>query len=268
MSDFKYVAINEAIALSQSKECGDMADVWNVWEECLTGVAPVVDATAAYAFSMGNIDRFKTVVSDFSKALQDNAVEWPVSRFVMFVDTTKVGVERGFIPSGVRTGSVLAVKGSSGGNIDAFHIQVVQSGSFVKAAILDKGDNAIDKFNSFMLLTAVCMSSWMVSRNAEYVDGPAPRANRRRLSALASVRFRKVFIRPLRKREERYEITGDNCPLHHVRGHLRYVSKERPLFGNFNSEKCWGPFWISEHWRGDEDNGRIVQEYVVNQPDA
>lgn len=87
---------------------------------------------------------------------------------------------------------------------------------------------------------------------------------------MACVRFRRVFIRPLRKSAlgERYEITGDNCPHHHVRGHFRYVTKERPLFGNFNSPKCWGEFWVPEHWKGDEKNGRVVQDYVVNQPDA
>jgi hypothetical protein len=50
-----------------------------------------------------------------------------------------------------------------------------------------------------------------------------------------------------------------------VRGHIRHVSEDKPLFGRNGNH---GTFWISEHWRGDEDNGRIVQEYVVNQPDA
>lgn len=45
---------------------------------------------------------------------------------------------------------------------------------------------------------------------------------------------------------------------HIVRGHFRYYSPERPLFGRWT-----GMIWIPAHERGDSDIGRIKKDYKV-----
>ena len=48
---------------------------------------------------------------------------------------------------------------------------------------------------------------------------------------------------------------------HVVRGHFRYYSEEKPLFGHYS-----GNVWIPEHTRGDEEKGRVEKSYRVDEP--
>ena len=45
---------------------------------------------------------------------------------------------------------------------------------------------------------------------------------------------------------------------HQVRGHFRYYTDERPLFGRYS-----GMIWVPDHERGNDDVGHIRKDYEV-----
>lgn len=45
---------------------------------------------------------------------------------------------------------------------------------------------------------------------------------------------------------------------HTVRGHFRYYSPDKPLFGRYS-----GMYWVPEHRRGSDDYGEIIKDYKV-----
>jgi len=47
---------------------------------------------------------------------------------------------------------------------------------------------------------------------------------------------------------------------HQVRGHFRYYSPDKPLFGRYS-----GSFWIPDHRRGDDSYGAIKKDYDVEE---
>lgn len=49
-------------------------------------------------------------------------------------------------------------------------------------------------------------------------------------------------------------------PLHFCRGHFRYVSENRPLFGR---PGCHGLFWIPAHVKGRAENGIVSKDYKI-----
>jgi hypothetical protein len=259
VSDFKYAAINAVLEVAFSLQYTHEMAV--PIQGVMNGSVPVVDATAAQKLWEQDTSRFTRIADDYGRAVADGIMGYPVETFCMYCE------------SGLLSGaSEHVAKAAYVVFADLKH------GFTVFVCALDKRDGAVlaehiapekdedEKSWSITLMSFVrCFSSWMSTKNAENEDTPAPRASRRRYKYLPSVRFRRVFIAPTTKMTgaQRYEITGDHCPLHHVRGHLRIVSEDRPLFGRKGAH---GAFWISEHWRGDDENGRIVQEYVPEAP--
>lgn len=64
-------------------------------------------------------------------------------------------------------------------------------------------------------------------------------------------------------RSKRYDTTGSQDTgikkrVHLCRGHFRYYSKEKPLFGKYS-----GMVWVQPHVRGSKDQGMVVKDYVV-----
>lgn len=260
MSDFKYAAINAVIGLAM--DSADRDETEGLLLDCMKGEVPVVDGTAAWRLRQQSPEQWAKHANTFAEALAQGVMKWPLERFVLFVD---LGSDD--MPEGVsRCASVLSVQCRDKFATYAEFVcaRVVSTGAVMALAVTDEEISAQNK--NEMSGIVKCLSMWMASRNAEVVDGGAERSARRRYSSLASVRFRRVFIRTVGafNRMQRYEITGHTCPLHHVRGHIRHVSEDRPLFGRKGAH---GAFWVSEHWRGDEENGRIIQEYVPQPPE-
>lgn len=255
MSDFKYEAINAALEFCLKSDDDVLRDIAQ-W--CVSGAVPVVDMTSVEKHARDNFDSYLKTSRAFVELAKDGKWIVPIETFVgfSFVDEWSDREIKGARVSLCSLGNLL--NKSPMGYESPFLSQSLM-------VLIRPGFAPVVKETVSFCTDVMCMWIWMGSKNSESEDSTAPRHFRRRREVLASVRFRKVFIRPLRKGSPRYEITGEACPLHHVRGHIRHVSEDKPLFGRKGNH---GTFWISEHWRGDEDNGRIVQEYVVNQPDA
>jgi hypothetical protein len=56
---------------------------------------------------------------------------------------------------------------------------------------------------------------------------------------------------------------GKPIPRHLVRGHFARYSEEKPLFG-----KYVGTFWVTPHWRGDEEFGEVRKGYTMAAPEV
>jgi hypothetical protein len=263
VSDFKYAAINAALLSKIQDRKPD--EFTQLAKDCVSGVVPVVDGASAWRLRLEASDKWEKASNAFAEALEARVMKWPLERMVLFLDIGTGGLEADQRNRISHCAYVILVKSKDSNCTYQSEFCAMMSASG-KVSVMPVSDPEIAQKSSAEMGGLIrCLSLWMATKNSETEDALAPRASRRRHEAIQSVRFRRVFIRPLKKTAQRYEVTGENCPLHHVRGHLRHVSEVRPLFGRKGNH---GTFWISEHWRGDEDNGRIVQEYVVNQPDA
>lgn len=72
-----------------------------------------------------------------------------------------------------------------------------------------------------------------------------------------------LTVKPSQQLESMADVAQPVAPVsrreHIVRGHFRYYTPERPLFGRFS-----GMVWIAEHHRGDPDAGSIRKDYLVD----
>jgi len=57
---------------------------------------------------------------------------------------------------------------------------------------------------------------------------------------------------------EGWDSPGNTMRLHFCRGHFRYYTKEKPLFG-----RLVGRFWIQPHLRGSKNKGMVAKDYNV-----
>jgi hypothetical protein len=72
-----------------------------------------------------------------------------------------------------------------------------------------------------------------------------------------------LTVKPTQQVESMADVAQPVAPAsrreHIVRGHFRYYTEERPLFGRYS-----GMVWIAEHQRGDPDAGSIRKDYLVD----
>ncbi len=78
------------------------------------------------------------------------------------------------------------------------------------------------------------------------------------------VTYKTIQIQPathVLKEEGRIDQHGMAKALHICRGHFKYFTEERPLFG-----KMTGTFWFPSHIRGSANAGVALRDYTVNSP--
>lgn len=126
------------------------------------------------------------------------------------------------------------------------------------------------QLNMLQVLILRAIHSFMEIINArnvylELVE-PPNRLNKKRLKKGKIPIFRhhilKVAVGPVRKKSDYTSIApvAGAMPVHLCRGHFRYVSEEKPMFGRSG---CYGRFWIPAHVRGNKKNGILTKDYLI-----
>lgn len=137
---------------------------------------------------------------------------------------------------------------------------LMSKGGTMYFALFDDEGEGVFRIAEFATMGSMALAS---AKNAKWVEAPADRITRKRLPAVASVRFRHIEIdmgkaKPMHKTSDRYK-TADT-PWHHRRGHWAYYSPDKPLFGR-TGEHGW--YWRPYTEVGDKTHGEIVQDYSV-----
>jgi len=76
--------------------------------------------------------------------------------------------------------------------------------------------------------------------------------------------YKRLLIYPFHKKKDEGYVIGDSQlqqRMHLTRGHFKYYTPERPLFG-----KLTGIYWWKPHVRGNEEKGIVNKEYGVKMP--
>ncbi len=106
-------------------------------------------------------------------------------------------------------------------------------------------------------------------KNVETVDATFPRIIRRRSqkSIVPDVKFKQLIVHPMRKqkrheKQEDKQSSREHTRLHICRGHFKDYREGKGLFGKYKSI-----YWWEQQLRGDMDQGIIVKDYVIAEPE-
>ncbi|MCB8988832.1 MAG: hypothetical protein H6661_13915 [Ardenticatenaceae bacterium] len=137
----------------------------------------------------------------------------------------------------------------------------------VKTAVFDRSQLTADKMRSyvsflpFVLKALSVLHQRTVVEHVTHTRQQRRQHQRRHKAELAD--YYLLTVKPSQHAERMADVAQPVAPVnrreHIVRGHFRYYTEERPLFGRYS-----GMVWIAEHQRGDPDAGSIHKDYLVD----
>lgn len=137
----------------------------------------------------------------------------------------------------------------------------------VKTAVFDRSELTSNKMRSyvsflpFVLKALSVLHQRTVVEHVTHTRQQRRQHQRRHKAELAD--YYLLTVKPSPQLESMADVAQPVAPTsrreHIVRGHFRYYTEERPLFGRYS-----GMVWIAEHHRGDPDAGSIQKDYLVD----
>lgn len=137
----------------------------------------------------------------------------------------------------------------------------------VRTAVFDQSQLTADKMRSYVSFLPFVLKALSVLHQRTVVERVTHTRQQRRLhqrrhkSPLSD--YYLLTVKPSSRVESIADVAQPVAPTnrreHIVRGHFRYYTPERPLFGRYS-----GMVWIAEHHRGDPDAGSIRKDYLVD----
>lgn len=160
-----------------------------------------------------------------------------------------------------KSGELIEYKDQHGNKIP---LELVKPGNFGQSDAMD--DCMYPMLNGIMMALAL-----MHCKNVELIDQPPPPALSKRAQKKHGqplVTYKVLKVNPMRTLHrvldgEAVEHQETPRPLHICRGHFKDFRDGKGLFGKFKEI-----YWWDQHLRGNEENGVVVKDYEVEEPEA
>jgi hypothetical protein len=138
----------------------------------------------------------------------------------------------------------------------------------IQTAVFDRTPLTIDKMRTFVSFLPFILKTLSVLHQKTYVEHVTPTRQMRRMHQRKHKRelsdYYVLSVQPVQHITDMDDVARPVKPAgrrraHVVRGHFRYYSPERPLFGRYS-----GMIWIPDHERGKPELGAIRKDYMVD----
>lgn len=137
----------------------------------------------------------------------------------------------------------------------------------VHTAVFDRSELTANKMRSYVSFLPFVLKALSVLHQRTVVERVThtrqQRRQHQRRHKAEMADYYLLTVKPSQQLESMADVARPVAPVskreHVVRGHFRYYTPERPLFGRYS-----GMVWIAEHHRGDPDAGNIRKDYLVD----
>jgi hypothetical protein len=138
----------------------------------------------------------------------------------------------------------------------------------IQTAIFDQTPLTVNKMQTFVSFLPFILKTLSVLHQKTYVEHVTPTRQMKRMHQRKHKRqlsdYYILSVQPLQQITDMDDVARPVKPAgrrraHVVRGHFKYYSPERPLFGRYS-----GMIWVSDHERGKPELGAIRKDYMVD----
>lgn len=142
----------------------------------------------------------------------------------------------------------------------------------IQTAIFDQTPLTVDKMRTFVSFLPFILKTLSVLHQKTYVEHITPTRQLRRMHERKHKKqladYYILSVQPVQQIADMDDVARPVKPAgrrraHVVRGHFKYYSPERPLFGRYS-----GMIWVEDHERGKPELGAIRKDYMVDDSKA